>query len=175
MSLIKYVTSSDAGITASNISLFVLFVLAFSVIYSLIFKRIDKKRNIKENLLSFVNDNLLRTPFGFIIVLLGLMFLFAFNIPKYSLDDINMELWKKIYDPDNGIITWVHFVSEILIYVGFSIIFWPTILILAYRLFGDYNFEEVTYIWIAIFMIILFKLSLTLFGVMVHYRLLSYF
>ena len=174
MSLIKYVTLSDAGITASNISLFVLFVLAFSVIYSLIFKRIDKKRNIRENLISFVNDNLLRTPFGFIIMLLGLMFLFAFNIPKYTLDDIDLQLWNKIYNPENGIITWVHVVSEFLIYVGFSIIFWPSILILAYRLFGNYNFEQATYVWIAISMIILFKLSLTLFGLMVQYHLLSY-
>lgn len=175
MSLIEYLTASEAIITASNISLFVIFTLSFSVIYSLIFKRIDKKSKITKNLINFINSNMLRTPLGFIVMLLGLMFLFAFNIPKYIISDVDAELWNKLYEPHNGIITFVRIFSETLIYLGFSIIFWPSILILVYKYFGDYNFEEITYIWIAIFMIILFKLSLTLFGVMMHYRLLSYF
>lgn len=168
MSLITQITHSAAGITATYTSLFLLFLLVFCVIYSLIIKRAPESHNLKEKLSIFVNDSVIRTPFGFMTMIAGLLTLFAYQIPKYAFKETpNYPL---LYLPENGIVTIVHILAETLIFVGLVIIFWPTIKIISYKIFGvekSDRFHENS----ALILAISVKFILTLIGIGVHFML----
>lgn len=135
----------------SNFSLFFLLSLALVVIFSIIKSRIDYSKCSLQIAVSLINDAQLRLPFGFFVLILGWLII------------ISSQLYDKFHQAS-------HISSEILIFIGFSIVFWPTILVVTYKLLGAGR-DPVQYTKTALLLIILFKLFLTFSAVIVYYLL----
>lgn len=160
--------------TASNVSLIFLFVLSFIIISSLLIVRL-KNSDCKSCLL--LNDTY-RSPFGFLFVLFGLVIKLLVEILEFLLlhlrtfGNIDYEqISRTLSFLETVISPYVHTITETSIFIGFSIIFWPTIKILSYKLLGTDKSEKI-YFWFSIFLILLFKFSLTILGIFIHYFLL---
>lgn len=162
------IISSPALITASNVSLFVVFSISIIIIYNLIFKNIKLKNDLLKIIKQSLNDSELRTPFGFLIMLIGLLMYFGAKVPKYIIP-YNTELWNLLYTPTFGYYVYTHILIETFIYFGFAIIFWPSFMIMSYHIFGvkTKNFHK----FVSLGIIFSFKLFLTILGIVLHYHL----
>lgn len=164
---------SHAIITASNISVFIILSISLIIIASIIKKRADRNlkradRNLtpKDYIVNLFNSNALRIPFGFFILISGLLVRYAIRIPTNILT--KKEDYETIRYIDDTFGPIVFTTSESAIYIGFCIIFWPTILQIMYKWFGP-KYEPQFYTTTALIFLFIFKIILTICGLSLYW------
>ena len=159
------IISPYAIIAASNISTFVLFILCF-VLMSGVLKRETQGLPFKKKLKLFFTDAVFRAPFGFLTMTTGLLVRLFPNtfIPVLSQN----EMYDIIAKVNTDYFPVIDTIGEWLIFVGFVIIFWPTLKKINVKYFGS-GLGETTYNGLTLVTAAILKLSLTAFGIIIYY------
>lgn len=157
-----------AIITSSYISVAILLIISAIVIFFLIYNRMNHEKSCKFNLISIVNDNNLRNPFGFLCIIIGFLIKYGARIPVTLYASVNDYISALMFE--RSIAPYLFEISEIFIFIGFSIVFWPTVLQVMYAWLGR-NYPKKYYVNMAIASLIFLKLFLTVSGIIVYYSL----
>lgn len=154
---------SYAIITASDFSVTVIFLVSFLTIFTLI-----KDKFKSSTWIQIQEMNYLKLPIGFLIMSLGLVLRNGSRLMNPALKkekDFDTLYWIDIY-----FIPIMYTISEMLIFIGLTFIFWPTLTKVSIRMFGHerpYNF----YIFANIAMCVVIKALLTISSITAFYHL----
>lgn len=150
--------------TVTTISNFIVFLLAFFFIKGILDKDSKKFNNCKERFIGFVESPVFRAPFGFSLILLGLLVIAGLTIIDHGTNSIDKNSIAFYHD---HVIPILLIFSNLNIYIGSCIVFWPTIEKITIKIFGV--LQPRTHIATCFILIFAFKLLLTVFGVITFY------
>lgn len=149
--------SSYAVISASNLSIFIVLCASFYIIFSLLHSRVKAEnldqKSIIDLFFSLLYHNALRIPLGFLAIISGFILRITpgLPVPWFALDVSVLDT-----------------IAEVFVYTGFAIVFWPSILVMMYKMFG-LEHRPIFYSNMAIFLLIVTKIFITFCGLMLYY------
>lgn len=161
--------STNSLVSAINTSIIVLLMICAVVIYNIITQEY-KDKTIKEKIELFFKDNVLRAPFGFLLIVMGFISKTILGLPRRAYLELgNMEqvLYIDTYPAPISQLT-----AQLLIFTGAYIVFWPTLLAYTYKIFGLK--DEHTIRLRAIIIGIILQIVLLIFGIALHWFFVFY-
>lgn len=163
--------SPNAEFAASTFNLFAIFFISFVAVFLVVLKEYRKDNDWMTALRrAFSPQSLYRMPFGYLLVLSGMIIRTLVALPKYVLVEKQMLDGLILY---NGYLApYLTTLTEFMVYVGFCIIFWPTVQIASYKLLGP-GLNKNYYNFIGVSLAVVFKLFLTILGLLVFHALLN--
>jgi hypothetical protein len=163
--------SDNAFAAASTFTLLFVYFAGFISIYHIV-----RRECIKEPLglhrikLLFTPEYIFRTPIGFLLMTLGLTIRNALSIPSRVFLE-NGKITEFLHYNET-VMPWVLTSTEMMIYIGAVIVFWPTIMILMHHFFGPHRDADF-YLRSGVAFAVGFKFFLTIVGIILFYCLLG--
>lgn len=159
------IISPYAILAASNISIFVLFLISF-LFMSGVLRDETKGLSLRKKVKLFFTDSVFRAPFGFMTMTSGLLIRL---FPGTFLPVLNEnQMYDTIARINTTYLPLMASVGEWLIFAGFVIIFWPTLKKINIKHFGP-GLGEATYNGLTMVTAAILKILLTVFGIGIYY------